>query len=181
MDDGIRGAFVFIAMTVGMALCFFSCVSGVLFLVQDDNLRRGRIGALFRVLPSVAILSRSTCRLMVLGHLALGLGVALDPEGLPAYFASLPLAELTLLLWSGWIVAVFMDWKMVGWRGRKSVAGALLGFVMVLAMWSVQVVDEAVDPGMPERRPGDVRQVHVLVDDATAVTSVVGDQGVGMD
>ena len=169
------------AVTAGMCLWFFSAISGVLFLVQDDNLRRRRFGPVFRALPSVEMLSQTTRRMMVMGHLFIGLGLAMDFNGFLSHFSNNLLAELTLTIWLGWSVVVLFDWKMVGWRGRKSVAGALVGFTVISCLWLVQTFPKGEDPVLGEHRPGNARQVRVLIDEPTAVTAIVGDPTVSVD
>ncbi len=122
---------------VGLMAWSASALLGVGFLIQDRNLRTGHFGVLFQALPSVSALGTWGRRWMLVGHAALGAALVF---WWPAAWGWAEVMALAWWCWSAWVIGEDLG---AGWRGRRSVARALVGFaqlaVLVVA-WSLSAL-----------------------------------------
>ncbi len=110
-------------------------VAGLLFLVQERQLKRKRMGLLFRRLPSLDSLDR-------LNLVAIGLGFGLLSVGMAFGFVSArmllgrwwtgdPKELLTVMLWGGYLALWSLRLRTT-LRGRRVALLSILGFGLVL-------------------------------------------------
>ena len=112
-----------------------ACVSAILFLIQERQLKRKTLGLLFHRLPSLETLDHVNFFSISTGFILLSLGVAsgfLDAGLLLGrWWTGDPKAYLTLVMWGAylslWIVRVRSTL-----RGRRVALLSILGFSLVL-------------------------------------------------
>ncbi len=109
--------------------------SGLLFLLQERQIKRKRMGALFHRLPSLGALDRVNLLAIGLGFGLLSLGVFYGILGqrtlLGRWWVDDPKVYLTLLLWSGYFLLFLVRLRST-LRGRPVALLSILGFSLVL-------------------------------------------------
>lgn len=126
----VHAAMIFLGL-LGFALAFG--VSG-LYLVVRHRLKRKQLSDLGR-LPSIDALDQLNTRFVLLGFLALTVGIAAG--GLWAASRATPPGSLgptvaiSLVMW-GWYAAAVLVRVVGGWRGQLAAHFSLVGFVGVL-------------------------------------------------
>jgi len=116
----------------GFLLAF---VSGMLFLIQERQLKHKRMGWWFHRLPALETLERVNVGSIAMGFLLLTLGVGFGVIGtrqlLGQWWTGDPKAWLTLVLWAVycglWLVRIRATL-----RGRRIALYSVLGFGLVL-------------------------------------------------
>ena len=110
-------------------------VSGVLFLIQERQLKRKRMGMLFHNLPSLDLLDRANFVSIGIGFALLSMGVAcglLSERILLGHWWSRdPKEYLTVFLWSSYLVLWLIRLRAT-LRGRRVALLSVLGFSLVL-------------------------------------------------
>lgn len=112
-----------------------ACVAGVMYLVQDRQLRRGHMKALFYQLPSIRHLGSAITRLLWAGFLLLtvGIGAALMMEKMPSA-GKLAIIVLVWVVYGGLLAAQILH--RLG--TRRMATGAVLAFALpVLSYWII--------------------------------------------
>ncbi len=116
--------------------CFalaFCC--GVMYLIQERQLKSKRVGTLVRRLPSLQVLDDLSYRALAWGFPLLTLGIitgAIWAEyAWGRYWGWDPKETWSLITW--FLYAALLHQRLtVGWRGRKAAIMAVLGFLAVL-------------------------------------------------
>ncbi len=112
-----------------------ACVSGVLFLIQERQLKAKHMGRLFHWLPPLASLDRLNCRAIVLGFALFSGGLLCGIAGQQLTFGrwvSLdPKEGLAYLTWLGYAVLLTVR-LLATLRGRKIALLSIVGFGLVL-------------------------------------------------
>ena len=110
-------------------------VSGVLFLLQERQLKSKRMGVLFQQLPSLGALDRINFLAISVGFGLLSVGMALGFVGsrvlLGRWWAGGSKENLTLLLWGSYLVLWIVRLRST-LRGRRVALLSILGFTLVL-------------------------------------------------
>ena len=110
-------------------------VSGILFLVQERQLKRKTMGVLFHRLPSLGALDRINFFAIGIGFGLLTIGVAAGMIGMEAFLGRWwigdPKEVLTLLLWGAYCVLWLMRLGAT-LRGHRVALLSMLGFSLVL-------------------------------------------------
>lgn len=110
-------------------------VSGVLFLLQERQLKRKRMGLLFHRLPSLEVLDRVNFFSLGIGFGLLTLGVGCGFLGSRILFgrwwASDPKALLTVLVWALYL-SLWVTRLRAALRGRRVAWLSVVGFSVVL-------------------------------------------------
>jgi ABC-type uncharacterized transport system permease subunit len=110
-------------------------IAGVLFLIQERQLKHKRMGWLFHRLPSLVVLDR-------VNFLAIGIGFGLLTAGLfcgivgmrlllGRWWVGDPKASLALLMWAAYCVLWLVRLRAT-LRGRRVALLSVLGFGLVL-------------------------------------------------
>lgn len=113
-------------------------VSGVLFLIQERQLKHKRMGVLFHQLPSLGALDRINVVSLGVGFGLLTLGMTFGLLGFKrvsgTWWAWSPKEAVTVALWA----CYFLLWLVrlrTTLRGRKVALLSILGFSLVLFSW----------------------------------------------
>lgn len=127
----IHIVFSFLAFSL-FALTF---LMGILFLLQEYQLKQKRNFSWLEKMPSLELLDELHFKALKMGFIFLTLGIlsgsawAKTVKGL--YFFSDPKQLWTLISW--FVYFIFLNVRVRGnWRGRRSVLLSLLGFVVIL-------------------------------------------------
>ena len=112
-----------------------ACVSGTLFLIQEQQLKRKRMGLLFRRLPSLERLDRLNFFAIGIGFFLLSFGVACGLIGTKVLLGRWWMGDakeyLTLVLWLSYCVLWLVRLRST-LRGRRVALLSILGFSFVL-------------------------------------------------
>lgn len=110
-------------------------VAGVLFLVQERQLKRKHTGALFYQLPSLGVLDRINFLAIGIGFALLSLGMVCGVVGAKVWYGHWwswdPKECLTALLWVAYLVLWLVRLRST-LRGRRIALLSILGFALVL-------------------------------------------------
>lgn len=112
-----------------------ACVAAVLFLVQERQLKRKTLGALFHWLPSLDVLDRINFLAIGIGFALLTLGLAYGLISMRAAFGRWWLGDpkeyLAVVLWAAYC-ALWVIRLRSTLRGRRVALLSVLGFGLVL-------------------------------------------------
>jgi len=123
------------AMFVGNAIFALAFCGGIMYLLQEHQIKKKRFGLLYRRLPSLQLLDS-------LNHVCVTLGFPLITIGLISGFVYAgavwrsywnwdPKEILSVITWL--IYAVLLHERLaVGWRGRRAAIMAIVGFSAIL-------------------------------------------------
>jgi len=110
-------------------------LAGLLFLIQERQLKHKQMGWLFRRLPALRTLDRINVIAIGAGFCLLSLGVVLGVWGARALLGDWwrwdPKETLTLVLWASYLVLWLVRLRAT-LRGRKVALLSILGFTLVL-------------------------------------------------
>lgn len=110
-------------------------ICGILFLVQERQLKRKHIGVLFHRLPSLMALDRANLIAIGVGFALLSAGLAFGLIGskvlLGRWWISDPKTYMAALLWVAYLVLWVMRLRST-LRGRRVALLSVLGFSLVL-------------------------------------------------
>ena len=110
-------------------------VCGVLFLIQERQLKRKKMGMLFHQLPSLGTLDRMNFLAIGLGFWLLSIGVACGFFGVEVlmgrWWTGDPKEYLALILWLSYFVLWLIRLRAT-LRGRRVALLSILGFSLVL-------------------------------------------------
>ncbi len=120
---------------VGDAFFVIAFAGGVLYLIQERQLKSRHTGAFFHRLPSLDLLDRVNYRSLTFGFPLLTLGIitgAIWAENAwGSYWQWDPKETWSLITW--FIYAALVHARLtVGWRGRKAAWLSIVGFLAVL-------------------------------------------------
>ena len=112
-----------------------ACVSGILFLMQERQLKAKRMGRLFHSLPSLASLDGMNLMAIAVGFVLFTLGLLCGIAGRHITFGrwmSLdPKESLAYGTWCAYAILLVVRWLST-LRGRKVALLSILGFSLVL-------------------------------------------------
>ena len=112
-----------------------ACVAAALFLVQERQLKRKRMGLLFHRLPSLKALDRLNFIAIGIGFALLSVGTACGFLGakvlLGRWWSGDPKEYLTVALWGSYL-ALWLVRLRATLRGRRLALLSILGFSLVL-------------------------------------------------
>ena len=120
---------------IGDACFALACGAGILYLAQERAIKSKRRGFFFKRLPSLELLDATGYACIVAGFTLLTIGLIVGLVYAKAVWGRF-WAWDPKEVWSGisWLVyaALLHERLTVGWRGRKSAIGSILGFVILL-------------------------------------------------
>ena len=120
-----------------------ACIAGVMYLLQERQLKAKRPGRVYYRLPSLETLDRFTFRTLTLGFpfltAGLLLGVLWANAAWGSVFAFDPMALLSVAMWV--VYAATLSGRALGaWRGRRAAYFAIAGFCTLLLTLGVGVL-----------------------------------------
>ena len=114
-------------------------IAGMLFLVQERQLKRKRMGVLFHRLPSLSFLDRTNFLMISSGFWFLSAGLAFGLIGTRLWrgrwWTGDPKEYLTVTLWGAYCVLWLVRLRST-LRGRRVALLSILGFGFVLAAFA---------------------------------------------
>jgi ABC-type uncharacterized transport system permease subunit len=116
-----------------------ACVAGLMFLSQENDLKRHKTRALLSLLPPMQKLEQVTGRLMAAGFILLTLGLAVGAFWMPLPPGQTFFGDFKVIwsigLWLLYIAMMVLRWGFAQ-RGRRFAWGAVAGFtIIVLTFW----------------------------------------------
>ena len=116
--------------------CFvLSCIFGIMYLMQEREVKYKRINGLFFRLPSLESLDSISYRTVIFGFLFLSFGIITGSVWAQKAWGSFwnwdPKEVWSLVLWLIY-VAYLHGRLMRGWQGRRSAYLAIIGFLVML-------------------------------------------------
>lgn len=134
----LRNAWILVHVILailGVAAFVLNFVGGIMYLLQERQLKSKRPGSIYYRLPSLETLDRLTFRTLTLGFpfltVAIILGALWARTAWGSLFAFDPLA---LFSFTAWLIyaATLSGRAIAGWRGRRAAYFAVVGFVALL-------------------------------------------------
>jgi cytochrome c-type biogenesis protein CcsB len=124
-----------ILLFVGDAVFAVAFGAGIMYLLQEKEVKRKRLGAIFKRLPSLDVLDDINYRCLTIGFPLLTLGIITGSiwaeYAWGSYWSWDPKETWSLITWL--LYAALLHGRLtVGWRGRKAAILAIVGFCAVL-------------------------------------------------
>jgi cytochrome c-type biogenesis protein CcsB len=127
---------VHICLTLtGYAALALACLGGILYLIQERQIKGKQFGFFYRRLPSLSLLDKLNYWCLTIGFPLLTGGIISGSlyaqHTLGRFFSWDPKEILTLIAWL--IYAVLLHERLaVGWRGRRAALLAICGFLVLV-------------------------------------------------
>ncbi len=120
---------------IGYAAFALACIAGIMFLLQERQLKKHRINALFHQLPPIHDLAKAIERLVLLGVILLSVALA------AAFKINIPITNAKMLFsWGVWLLyagILFVMWRRQ-FSARHTAQLAIGGFAIVfISIWIV--------------------------------------------
>jgi cytochrome c-type biogenesis protein CcsB len=120
---------------VGDGAFALAAAAGAMYLIQERQLKRKRLGAWFHRLPNLDVLDELNYRCVTIGFPLLTMGIITGAiwaqQAWGTYWSWDPKETWSLITWL--LYAALLHGRMtVGWRGRRAAWWALIGFASVL-------------------------------------------------
>jgi cytochrome c-type biogenesis protein CcsB len=133
---------VFLAILGYAALTLAFC-AGVMYLIQEQQLKSKHPGTLYHRLPSLTLLDELNARALFLGFPLLTQGIitgSVWAKYVSGSYLHWNLRSLPLLL--AWMIYAFLlgGRYTLGWQGKKAAYAATAGFLVVLASYFVHTL-----------------------------------------
>lgn len=124
-----------ILLFIGDAVFAVAFGAGIMYLMQEKEVKRKRMGAIFKRLPSLDVLDDINYRCLTVGFPLLTLGIITGSiwaeYAWGSYWSWDPKETWSLITWL--LYAALLHGRLtVGWRGRKAAILAIVGFCAVL-------------------------------------------------
>jgi cytochrome c-type biogenesis protein CcsB len=133
---------------IANAFLALACIGGIMYLLQERELKRKRFGLFFTRLPSLEALDKLNHHCLTVGFLLLTLGIISGSiwakQAWGAYWHWDPKETWSLITWFLYAALVHQRFT-VGWRGRRAAIMTVLAFLSVLfTFWGVNYLLEGV-------------------------------------
>lgn len=139
---------VWLGIHIGLALLGYAALTlmfcaGVMYLIQEQQLKSKRPGAWYRYLPSLTLLDELNAKALLLGFPFLTQGIVTGSVWAKYNHGSYwqwSLTSLPLLL--AWLIYAFLlgGRRALGWQGTKAARATVAGFVVVLVSYVVHTL-----------------------------------------
>ncbi|MGH9783456.1 MAG: cytochrome C assembly family protein [Terriglobia bacterium] len=137
----LRTAWLYIHVSLiilGYTALFLTFVAGVMYLIQERELKSKKPRAFYHRLPPLEAIDDLAYKSLTIGFPFITLGIisgALWASSVwgPAWPLD-PKIALAFVTWLIYLTLVFARWS-VGWRGRKAAYFAIAGFLAILVTW----------------------------------------------
>jgi ABC-type uncharacterized transport system permease subunit len=135
-----------VTAVLGVALFGIACVVGLMYLLQEREVKGKRFGALFPRLPSLDALDRMTQRLVRLGFVSFSIALVCGTITATAVWKSAwswdPQQIVSVSVWA--LYGLMVQLRHSGWHGRRYAVLTLVGFAVLLSsMVSLKVLPGA--------------------------------------
>jgi len=118
------------------AAFFISFGAGVMYIIQERELRNKRFGTVFYKLPSLEACDSISFKSVAVGFILLTLGVAAGIAWSHArdgvYWHGEPIELFSVVTWIIYLI-IIQSRLSAGWGGRNAAFATIIGFVLVLA------------------------------------------------
>lgn len=146
-----------ILLFVGDGAFALAAVVGVMYLIQERQLKRKKLGSLFHRLPNIDVLDEIGYRCLTIGFPLLTFGIitgaAWANTAWGTYWSWDVKETWSLINW--FLYAALLHGRLtIGWRGRKAAVWAIIGFLSVLFTFL------GVNYVLPKVLPG-VQSLHI--------------------
>jgi cytochrome c-type biogenesis protein CcsB len=138
LQPALQSGWLYVHTTLaflGDAFFVIAFAGAVLYLVQERQLKRHRVGGIYQRLPSLDLLDRINYRSLTIGFPLLTLGIITGAVWAEyawgAYWQWDPKETWSLITWFIYAALVHARFN-VGWRGRKAAYLSIAGFLAVL-------------------------------------------------
>lgn len=120
---------------IGYAAFALACITGIMFLLQERQLKRHRINALFHQLPPIHDLAKAIERLVLLGLILLSIALG------AAFKINVPITNAKMIFsWAVWVlyaVILVLMWRHK-YSARHTAQLAIGGFgIVFISIWIV--------------------------------------------
>ncbi|MCJ7774072.1 MAG: cytochrome c biogenesis protein CcsA, partial [Desulfobacterales bacterium] len=109
---------------------------GILYLLQEWDIKNKKQGFFFKRLPSLDMLDRTGYACIIFGFISLTLGLVGGLVYSKTTYGRFWGWDTAKEIWSGvtWLIyaALIHERLVVGWRGRRSAIMAIIGFIVLL-------------------------------------------------
>ncbi len=128
---------------VGYAAFSMAFVAGVMYLIQENQLKNKKLGIMYFRMPSLELLDKFNFTVITLGFplftLGFMTGTLANSKIKDAIFSWDIVKTWPLVLC--WLVygLIFFGRLLKGWRGKKAAQGAILGFISVILTFVLHV------------------------------------------
>jgi ABC-type uncharacterized transport system permease subunit len=116
---------------LGYAALFVTCVAGVMYLIQERELKSKHPRAFYYRLPPLTKLDQVSYQTLAFGFVSVTLGVIVASISAAAQWGSNwivdPQIALAFITWGIYLAMIFSR-VTIGWRGRKSAYFSIAGF-----------------------------------------------------
>jgi cytochrome c-type biogenesis protein CcsB len=124
-----------ILIFIGDGAFALAAAAGVMYLIQERQLKHKRMGALFHRLPNLDVLDQLNYLCLTIGFPLLTVGIISGAiwaqQAWGTYWSWDPKETWSLITW--FLYAALLHGRLtVGWRGRRAAVWALIGFASVL-------------------------------------------------
>lgn len=124
-----------VLLFVGDAVFTVAFGAAIMYLLQEKQVKRKKMGALFRRLPSLDVLDEINYRCLTIGFPLLTMGIITGSiwaeYAWGSYWSWDPKETWSLITWL--LYAALLHGRLtVGWRGRKAAIFAIIGFAALL-------------------------------------------------
>jgi cytochrome c-type biogenesis protein CcsB len=120
---------------IGDAVFAVAFAAGIMYLLQEKQVKRKKMGAIFKRLPSLDVLDEVNYRCLTIGFPLLTMGIITGSiwaeYAWGSYWSWDPKETWSLITWL--LYAALLHGRLtVGWRGRKAAILAIVGFGAIL-------------------------------------------------
>ena len=121
---------------LGLAFC-----GGVMYLLQERELKSRKLGYFFSRLPSLDALDQLNSHCLAVGFAFLSLGMVTgmfwSKQAWGTYWRWNPKEVCSMIIWLVYLVQIHQRFN-VGWRGRRAAIMIVVGFgVVIVTLWQV--------------------------------------------
>jgi ABC-type transport system involved in cytochrome c biogenesis permease subunit len=141
-QDVWLGLHIVLALLGIAALTLMFC-TGVMYLIQERQLKSKRSGAWYHYLPSLTLLDEVNAKALLLGFPFLTQGIVTGSVlAKYTYGSYLHLNPTSVPLLLAWLIYALLlgGRRMLGWQGTKAARATVGGFVVVLASYFVHTL-----------------------------------------
>jgi ABC-type uncharacterized transport system permease subunit len=124
---------------VGYTALFLACLGGLMYLLQESELKRHKPRAFYYRLPPLDTVDRVASTALAVGFPFITVGMVIGAVGAsgewgPGWIQD-PKVLFSFLLWLIYLLMVVARTG-AGWRGHKAAVFSIFGLVMVLVSWA---------------------------------------------